>query len=225
VFVNRIYEVAAPDPPVVIDIGMNVGITSIFFAKTLGCHVYSYEPFKDTFKKAIANINLNPEISDKIYAFQYAVGSKNREAEFIFCPDSPGDCGIVSIPEGYRQNREVYKEIVEIVSASEVVDFVQRKEPYNDIILKLDCEGMEYEIIHCLSRAGLISNIRAILMEWHRRGNLGDPSELQVVLKRSGFITFGNPFRESEVGMLFGVNILNPAKRSKQIKDIKSVIV
>jgi FkbM family methyltransferase len=206
VFIHGAYEVSLLDNSVVIDVGMNVGISTLFFAKTLGCPVYGYEPFKETFDRAFANIRLNSNISDKIYPFQYAVGWESRKEEFVFCPDSPGDCGIIPIPELYQQSRAIYKEMVEIISIAEVIAVIRKKNPHSNIILKLDCEGMEYEIINCLIETGLISSIKVILMEWHRRGNLGDPLIVQDHLKNNGFITFGNPYRRSEIGMLYAVN-------------------
>jgi FkbM family methyltransferase len=225
VFVNRVYEVSLEGQPVVIDIGMNVGISSLFFAETMGGHVYGYEPFKETYNRAVANIRLNPEISDRIYPFRCGVGCRSRKAEFTFCPDSPGDCGIVRIPEVYRRGRDVCQELVEIVSVTDVLELVLRKESGNDIMLKLDCEGMEFEIIDCLQETGFISNISVVLMEWHRRGNLGDPSALQLILAKSGFVTFGNPSRKSEVGMLLGVNRLNSVRHGKKTKDPQNMMV
>ncbi len=206
VLLHRIYELSVPDKPVVIDIGMNVGVSSLFFAKSLKCPVYSYEPFEDTCKKAIANIKLNPNYAHKISAFQLGVGSNNRKEEFIFCPEASGDCGIVPIPESYRQGRQSYMTKVEIRSAAEVVNFVLKKERSRNIVLKVDCEGMEYEIIECLAEAGLLSKIRAIVLEWHRRGDLGDPANLYSTLASNGFVLFGNPHKKSEVGMLYAVN-------------------
>ncbi|HWR89130.1 MAG TPA: FkbM family methyltransferase [Dissulfurispiraceae bacterium] len=206
VFLQGIYEVSLPARPVVIDIGMNVGISSISLAGTLGCPVYGYEPFKDTFRKATENININPDFSDRIHAFQYAVGGTNRKEEFEFCPDSPGDCGIVPIPEIYRRGRRSYKETVEVISAADVVDFVSREEPDRCVVLKLDCEGMEYEIFDCLCKTGAISKVGVIMAEWHRRGDFGSPSALRDTLRKCGFVTFGNPHRASEVGMLYAVN-------------------
>ncbi|MGA7161615.1 MAG: FkbM family methyltransferase [Bacteroidota bacterium] len=205
-FLLRIYEISLRDKPVVIDIGMNVGISVLFFAKTLGCRVYGYEPFEDTYKKAIANIKLNPRYARSIAAFQAGVGSSNRKEEFLFCPDAAGDCGIVPIPEDYRQGRQSSMEKVEIRSAAEIVSFVLKKERSRSIVLKIDCEGMEYEIIECLADARLLSKISAIIMEWHRRGNLGDPVHLHSTLASNGFVIFGNPHKISDVGISYAVN-------------------
>jgi len=205
-FLLRIYEISLRDKPVVIDIGMNVGISVLFFAKTLGCRVYGYEPFEDTYKKAIANINLNPRCSRKIIAFQAGVGSGNRKEEFVFCQEAAGDCGIVPIPEDYHHGRQSTMEKVEIQSAAEIVSFVLKKERSRSVVLKVDCEGMEYEIIECLADAGLLSKISAIILEWHRRGNLGDPEHLHSQLASNGFVVFGNPHKKSDVGLSYAVN-------------------
>jgi len=95
---------------------------------------------------------------------------------------------------------------VEIRSAAEVVALVLKKERSRSIVLKIDCEGMEYEIIECLADAGLLSKISAIIMEWHRRGGLGDPVHLHSTLASNGFVLFGNPNKKSDVGMLYAVN-------------------
>ena len=205
VFLLGVYEVFLPNKPVVIDIGMNVGISSLFFAKTLECPVYGYEPFEDTFTKATDNFSLNPSYSREIHPFHCGVGSRNRKEEFMFCAEASGDSGIVQIPEVYLNGRQFRPEMVEIRSAAEVLDFVIRKEASRNIFLKIDCEGMEYEIIESLAGAGLLSRIWSMVIEWHRRGNLGDPDDIQSVLTANGFVVFGNPHKTSEVGLFYAV--------------------
>lgn len=69
IFVDNTYYLdLAYDDYVVIDIGMNIGIASLFFAaKKEVVKVYGFEPFEDTYNQAIENFKRNErDIRNKI---------------------------------------------------------------------------------------------------------------------------------------------------------------
>ena len=53
-------------------------------------------------------------------------------------------------------------------------------------ILKIDCEGAEYDILMTSKR---LQHVRVIVGEWHRFGPGQDPEKLQAHLKSKGFKT------------------------------------
>src|SRR5271166_5049437 len=53
----------------VIDVGMNVGLASLYFAsKDFVKEVHSFEPSKATYDRALRNLALNPKLSSKVRA-------------------------------------------------------------------------------------------------------------------------------------------------------------
>jgi hypothetical protein len=67
-FAEGVYSIHLNTEKIVVcDIGMNVGIASLYFAGVNNVtKVYSYEPFPETYQRALANFSLNPLLKDKI---------------------------------------------------------------------------------------------------------------------------------------------------------------
>lgn len=67
VFVSNMYKFASRGNFCVIDVGMNVGFASLYFARMPRVQVvHSFEPFSAPFQRALENIALNPELALKI---------------------------------------------------------------------------------------------------------------------------------------------------------------
>lgn len=67
VFFSGVYNVSVNRPFRVIDVGMNVGTTSLFFASNPLCSkIDAFELFPKTVKRAAGNFDLNPGLAHKI---------------------------------------------------------------------------------------------------------------------------------------------------------------
>lgn len=64
------------DEKILIDIGANIGDTALYFANK-GYDVYAFEPLPQICEIAYKNINLNPNLKEKIKFFNKAVSYKN----------------------------------------------------------------------------------------------------------------------------------------------------
>ena len=71
---------------VIIDIGANIGDTSLLFANE-GSEVYSYEPVPPIYEIALRNIKLNPDLENKVHLFNKAVSDKEGTIEIKFGGD------------------------------------------------------------------------------------------------------------------------------------------
>lgn len=181
VLVNHSYGFGFEDYAcVVIDIGMNVGIASLYFANQPNVKkVYGFEAFPDTYEQATANIAFNrPEIGDKIEAMNFALSDENGKKTVSVPVEETGWRNIFSKDENKRQVE------IECRDAGEIVRSIINKHS-EKIVLKIDTEGSEFPIFDALDRSGCFEKIEVIMMEYH-----GDSEKLVSVLRKYGYRYF-----------------------------------
>ena len=99
IFIENIYNIELNENFSFIDIGMNVGFTSLFFANKKNCiNVFSFEPFKKTNDLALKNLSIN-KFSSKINAFDYGLGFPERVLEVEYNENFKGSMGINGLAE------------------------------------------------------------------------------------------------------------------------------
>lgn len=164
----------------VIDIGMNIAIASLYFARIpMVKKVYGFEAFPDTYEQAIANISLNsPEIRDKIVAKNLALSNENGKKRVAVSVEETGWRNIFSEDESVRQVEIECRDAGEAVK--EILDKHKEK-----IVLKIDTEGAEYPIFDALDRLSCFEKIDVIMMEYH-----GRPENLVLILQKYGYKIF-----------------------------------
>ena len=143
----------------VVDIGAHLGGTSIL-AASLGAKVYAYEPEKENFELLKKNIKLN-KLENNIQCYQKAVGKKGIRQLFInsICFGS----------HTFFKNKEVaFKNGYNKIQKVETIDLREIIKKFQTIdLLKMNCEGAEYEIIPKIDKK-LATKIKQISMELHR---------------------------------------------------------
>ena len=205
IFLKKVYDFDYGRPVIILDIGMNVGFSSLYFASRQDVRaVFGYEPFKRTYEHALRNFSLNPEIAEKINSFNVGVGSMNAERTLDYCPDWKGTMstlGFAGSPEG--AGRAVVREEVVIKDVAGILDSILEGAGECEVIAKIDCEGSEYEILEALNDSNKLPLLRALIVEWHSRG----PEDLIRCLEASGFLAFSSRSSHSSnaVGMIYAV--------------------
>ncbi|MBR7131168.1 MAG: FkbM family methyltransferase [Lentisphaeria bacterium] len=158
------YDFFSPFDCIVVDIGLNIGIASVFFAQKNNVKkVYAYEPFLPTLKQALENLSNNPFCEGKVETFPFGLGNAEKELTIHYNADQPGSMSTV---------RDVYpdspvSEKVVIKSAASELSSVFTRHPDFKKVFKIDCEGSEVEILQDLQSGGLLQQIDLILLEWH----------------------------------------------------------
>jgi len=206
IFVSGVYNLRAPGPVVVWDIGMNVGLASLYFAsRPEVAQVVSYEPFAPTYRQALRNIGLNPEAGRKITPLNVGVGASERSVRVAYRYDIKGSVGINGLPPdggaGDLAGGSTTQERLDMRPAAAALGEIAAAHPGRDIIAKVDCEGAEYEIIRSLAGAGTLARVRAFLIEWHAQG----PDEIIGHLDGAGFTTLSLLPLSSGTGMIYAV--------------------
>ena len=91
------YDFFVNEPYIMIDIGFNIGITSLYFARNENIkQIYGFEPFRPTYEQGLKNLELNPELARKIKLFDFGLGSSDKILEIDYNPDLPGSMSTVS---------------------------------------------------------------------------------------------------------------------------------
>jgi FkbM family methyltransferase len=156
IFIKTDYG-AVKDNSVIIDIGANNGVYSVYSAvKSKNTIVYSYEPVPATYETLVENINLN-KLKKNIIPFNLGIASK-KEKRKLFCGG------------GSLYNSLIFKKAkfldIHCISLKDVFELNGLK---NCDILKIDCEGAEFEILYNTPKA-CFSMIKEIRMEYHNIG-------------------------------------------------------
>lgn len=186
IYFNNAYNFTFPASLEVIDIGMNIGLASLYFAAQPNVKkVYAFEPFKDTYDHAVLNFEQNPEIASKIQPFHFGLGSSNRSEEFFYNPQEKGYMGMVN----NNKNGEVVS--VSIKNVTEVLKPILEDAEQVKYMAKIDCEGAEYEIIDSLFHSGLLQKMDAVIIEWHEVNDVNTKIEnMKSQFIQSGFSCF-----------------------------------
>ncbi|MBW7991975.1 MAG: FkbM family methyltransferase [Planctomycetes bacterium] len=182
VFLNKDYAINFSQDAVLIDIGLNRGIASLYFATYPNIiYIYSFEPFKPTFELAKRNLGLNPQLSEKIKAFNFGLGRKEITLKLPYMAKVTG--GMSTTLDVCKGEKNTTEETVVIKDAAKEIAPIIKENKNKHIIVKCDCEGAEFEIFGRLNEEKLIGEIDVIIMEYHHNS----PDELLGILKDNGF--------------------------------------
>lgn len=205
VFVEGAYNLLLPGnkKTALIDIGMNVGITSIFYAAQPQVEkVFSFEPFTPTFKMALKNIELNSSFSGKIQPNNFGLAAGDQQLQIPYSLKQKGRMGLKGIPE----KSSVVKNDVALqpISLKEVkIQFQNIKDLVKDnyVVCKMDCEGAEYELIDSLFESQLLSLPDVYFIEWHEKS----PDSIVDKLMKENYTVINTTFRVLHSGMIYAV--------------------
>ncbi len=167
----------------IVDIGANIGIFSIHAATLFPqAKILAYEPCSQTF----ANLKKNVD-SFNVQVYPYAVGQQSGKVHLSV----EGDLTACYVAKN-SSNSLNSSQICDMISFEEVVDQMGGTIE----LLKLDCEGSEYEIIqsprfHC---------VQHVVGEFHTCEQ-GNPKYGLELLKQKGFtIEQWLPFPDGKAG-------------------------
>lgn len=171
----------------VIDIGMNIGCATLYFAsKDNVTAVYGFEPCVEVYEEAVINIEKNDEkIRKKIAAYNIGLGKEDCIEQYMAHSGIMVSGGIKKVQDGVGQGNHIIALEVRKTSSILANIFMNHSE---SCLLKMDCEGAEYDILEDLINSGIIKKIDVICMEWHD----GKYKQLESLMERAGFQYFLN---------------------------------
>lgn len=174
---NCYYTELEKENPVIIDAGAHIGMSVIYFKMLFPqARVIAFEPIEENF--ALLKKNVEENQLENVELIQAVVAPKSGRLQ-IQEPIGEGawKSGAGIIPKGWK-GIQTNKEIaVTAVGIQEIL--------HDEVdILKMDIEGMEYEIVRNMGTS--MHNAKMIMMEVHpRKGHR--ITEIQKILTQGGY--------------------------------------
>jgi FkbM family methyltransferase len=197
VWVDRRYlpgEWRRAETPTVVDIGANVGVFAVWTARELGAtRIVAIEP--DPGSATLLRANLSRNRVDGATVVEAALGDDHRVATLY--RRGPAAMNTLFARDIYGSRFEPTAK----VSVLTLDDVFERFAIDRCDLLKLDCEGAEYEILYGASMESL-ARVHHVAAEWHVGLNDHDPDRLQDFLERRGFAVKRFPPLDEEGGHL-----------------------
>lgn len=183
---NSVYDfskIHLEEGDIVIDIGANIGMVSILLAlNNPGIKVLSFEPIPRLFEYLLKNIKLY-SLENSILPFNFAVSGKTSTTRMKASFVDPGGSTMFSEKEmGTSRIDAIYNNIKTI----SLDDIFSAHEINKCKLLKIDCEGAEYDILYETKN---LTNIEYVIGEFHTfnievKGDKYKPENLLSYLKR-----------------------------------------
>ena len=157
IFVKQDYG-ASVGGGTVVDIGANIGVFSLFAAAEPDTRVFAYEPVRATYEQLRENVALN-ELEGRVKTFNLGVtGASEQRRIHISRHGSP----FSSLYGGDGDTEEVSCVGLDRVFADNGIERCQ--------LLKLDCEGAEFEILFG-APDDVLARVGRICVEYHEQEN------------------------------------------------------
>lgn len=175
----------------VIDIGGAIGEFSILAASHCR-EVFVFEPLADSVKILEKNIAINK--INNVYLSNSAVGNSPLKIQ----------TNMINFGNSRTTTKNLGKS-VKTISLSQVAELTNS----SNLILKIDCEGAEYDIL-LNTPPKILKKFSQIVLEWHQFESDQEHFMLVNKLESSGFdvYTFPNPVHKN-IGFLYAGQILN----------------
>lgn len=138
---------------IIVDIGAHIGLFSLFASQFCKSgKIYCFEPIKENYEILLDNIDLNK--IKNIIPLNLAVSKENEPVRIYMNSDESAHS---IFPQG--------NEFVEVKSTTIEKIFDEQKIENCDL-LKIDCEGAEYQIIDSIPEK-YFSRINKVIIEYH----------------------------------------------------------
>ncbi|GAB4500967.1 MAG: FkbM family methyltransferase [Anaerolineales bacterium] len=169
----------------VLDVGAAPGDFAIFAARAANSRVLALEPFPESFKLLNENLALNNV--KNVQTLESALGKQGGTLKMDIVSGEP-------VKFTSREGSQGPEEGAVTVFALSLAELLEKQAIAACDLLKLDCEGAEYDIL--LPCAGeTLARIRRIVLEYHDKRPPHQHGELVAHLQANGFQvqTFPNP--------------------------------
>lgn len=181
IFFNKVYTpfyLPIEKDDLVVDIGANIGVFTVYAALRTQNTVYALEPFPSTVEALQENIRANG--LRNVIPHRYAVCDRNG-TELFLETEKPQDRRLKKVA------RNADAKYIEVPSIT-LHDFMDQNHIEQIDFLKMDCEGAEGLIMNSLPK-DYLQRIRKIVMELHNEISKLKHDQIRKLLEDAGFTT------------------------------------
>jgi FkbM family methyltransferase len=141
----KLYQFKNLDDKIIFDIGANCGVATVIMAKlNPNSTIYAFEPFKEVYNLLCENIKLNNLTNIKTYNNALLNDSKNMK--LMIHKHMSGANSLIANETFFKKT---YKHTDStIINALSFDDFINNNNINEIVVLKIDCEGSEYDILY-----------------------------------------------------------------------------
>jgi FkbM family methyltransferase len=161
---NDVYgleSIAFAPGDVVVDVGAHVGLVSVYLAKRWPfLRIHAFEPHPANHRNCATNLSLNG-VADTVSLSPLAITGDGRPLFLQWLPVNTGGASAVFAMPAARSVGPLPSTTLEDAFTSLLAPGQRCK------LLKLDCEGLEYEI---LARPGILERVDHLAAELHEPG-------------------------------------------------------
>ncbi len=182
VFVSQDYKPDLKSAKIILDIGAHIGISTLYFNILFPqVKIFSYEPSSVNFKYLNRNIKINK--LENIKPFRIAVSNvHDRKLKLLKSINSM----TLSTVKANAKTDCMY----EYVNATNIKNIIRSNHIKKVDIVKIDCEGEEYNILLNLDRT-TFNKIESFIIEYHNHPQY-NYSHIIEVLKKNRYFTYLN---------------------------------
>lgn len=178
VFFHRVYTppgFAIPENAIVLDIGAHIGAFAASAARAArGVTVFAFEPAPENFALLSSNVARNGLSNVRLFPCAVSGVAGPRQ---LHLSDSPAGHSLHFVgPRGEQLS----------VPSVTLADILDRHALEAVDLLKMDCEGAEYEIVEAAPEA--LRRVRKIAMEAHVLDRSRTPERIATLLEAQGFV-------------------------------------
>lgn len=144
-------------PEVVLDIGANIGVTSLYFSRRFPeARIFSFEPVPSNFAVLEKNLgNLH-----NVVACNYGLGTRDEMVPIYACDDETNAGGFSLYDLGVDKSRSQEIRVRNIQAALAELEITRVD------LIKIDTEGAEYDILLSMDQE-MLANVKWIIGELH----------------------------------------------------------
>lgn len=183
VFFDEVYEPLNVMQEIVIDIGANIGDSTIYFIQKGAKIVIAIEPYPDFYNLLAENIKIN-NLDNKVIPLNVGISSTIGQIKINKTNTADIGYSLKKCDDG--------KLIVGLTTLKQILD------EFNlcDVVLKMDCEGCEYDSILACEKE-ILRKFKRVALEYHN-----GPQNIPEKFEEAGFIV-NIPAYTSPIGMLY----------------------
>jgi FkbM family methyltransferase len=200
IFTYKVYtpnDLCIAPNDIVLDIGANIGVFSLYASLSTQNLIYAFEPFTENIKYIKRNAKQN--FINNIIINEYAISDRTDIMSLSLTRNPAGN--ILHT----KDLKKSEKTSVDILSKT-LEQIIEENNLKQIDFLKMDCEGSEGAIFMSTSKRYL-QRIKKISLEFHDNVSALNHHQIQELLKDAGFSTWLNWNGRGPFGYIYGSNL------------------